>query len=38
MVLSEFKEIEKEKWHDAEHCSCLVYAIDKLEKKHKSNL
>jgi len=30
-VLDFFKAIEKEKWDDAEHCSCLGYAIHKFE-------
>jgi len=26
-VLNHFRKVEKEKWNDAEHCSCLAYAI-----------
>lgn len=29
-VVSYLEQIEKEKWNDAEHCSCLRYAISKL--------
>lgn len=32
-IISKLKKIEKERWSDAEHCTCLAYAIDKLKKK-----
>lgn len=30
-VLAHFKKFDKEKWRDAEHCSCLPSAIYELE-------
>jgi len=32
-ILELLKKVEAEQWKDAEHCSCLIYAIDKLEKR-----
>ena len=32
-VLNVFREVEKKRWKDAKHCSCMRHAIDKAEKK-----
>lgn len=29
-IIKRLQEIKSEEWHDAEHCSCLAYAIDNL--------
>jgi len=34
-IISLLKEIEKEKWDDAEHCTCLGYAIHHVEEMFK---
>ena len=32
-IVEELKKIEAEKWDDAEHCSCLRYAIEVIQPK-----
>jgi len=32
-IIEELKVIEKKKWDDEEHCSCLEFVISKLSRK-----
>ena len=35
-IIEKLETIEKEKWEDAEHCTCLSYAIDMLKNEKNS--
>lgn len=34
-ILDKFKKVDKDRWNDAVHCSCLAHAIYMVDRKYK---